>query len=156
MGGVDKKSFKAKWFLYRALLLILITKFFSAILRTEIPPIISVSAIIRDKKKILLIDLSYNNSFGIPGGVIKGGENAEQALKREVTEETGLKVKSYKYLGSTESRYKGIGTLSLVFEVETTGIIENSSEGKPVWIDISKLDSLNLYSSVRETLKRHL
>ncbi len=53
----------------------------------------TVGAIIEDNGKILLMKRNhkpFNNYWGLPGGHIDQGETAEQAVIREVKEETGL------------------------------------------------------------------
>ena len=37
--------------------------------------------------------------WGLPGGMMEIGESAEETMRREVSEETGLKVKMEKFLG---------------------------------------------------------
>jgi ADP-ribose pyrophosphatase YjhB (NUDIX family) len=41
---------------------------------------------------VLLVRLSYRNSWGVPGGLLKRGESPEDAARREVAEEVGLAV----------------------------------------------------------------
>lgn len=41
---------------------------------------------------VLLARLSYRNSWGLPGGLLKRGESPENAARREVREEAGLEV----------------------------------------------------------------
>ena len=41
---------------------------------------------------LLLARLSYRNSWGLPGGLLKRGESPEEAARREVREESGLEV----------------------------------------------------------------
>lgn len=41
---------------------------------------------------VLLARLSYRNSWGLPGGLLKRGESPEDAARREVREESGLDV----------------------------------------------------------------
>ncbi|NLB26566.1 MAG: NUDIX domain-containing protein, partial [Bacteroidales bacterium] len=58
----------------------------------------------------------------LPGGFINPGETAENAVKRELNEELGLKVKSVKYIGSLPNEYLFDGlivfTLDMAFSVE--------------------------------------
>lgn len=41
---------------------------------------------------LLLARLSYRNSWGVPGGLLKRGETPEDAARREVLEEVGIAV----------------------------------------------------------------
>ena len=52
----------------------------------------SICVIGRDDGRVLLVRLSYRNSWGLPGGLLKRGENPEQAALREVKEESTLEV----------------------------------------------------------------
>ncbi len=63
----------------------------------------SVGAVIERDGKYLLIDRT-NPPFGFAGvgGHIDEGENPEEAIKREVEEESGLKVNSFKQIGEEE------------------------------------------------------
>jgi NADH pyrophosphatase NudC (nudix superfamily) len=60
--------------------------------------------------------------LGMPGGFVDHGETAEVALKREVLEEIGLRVRSFEYLTSQPNAYvyRGITlpVLDLFYTVE--------------------------------------
>jgi ADP-ribose pyrophosphatase YjhB (NUDIX family) len=62
--------------------------------RREGPPIPTVGGLIRnDQNKVLMVRTDkWSGLWGIPGGKIKYGERAEDALRRELKEETGLDV----------------------------------------------------------------
>lgn len=52
----------------------------------------AVGVIDRADGALLLVRLSYRQSWGLPGGLLKRGETPADAARREVQEETGLEV----------------------------------------------------------------
>ncbi len=46
----------------------------------------------RDDGRVLLVQLSYRNHWGVPGGLLKRGEEPEAAAHREVSEEVGIDI----------------------------------------------------------------
>jgi phosphoglycolate phosphatase len=51
------------------------------------------------KKEVLMIRThKWSNKWGIPGGKIKWGETSKAALRREILEETGLKVRDIQFV----------------------------------------------------------
>lgn len=125
---------KIKFYKLRALCLLYIIRFFAWILRVEVPPIFSVVAIIKKDNKLLFLDLSYFSGYCLPGGHVKSGENLEDALKREVEEETGLVVKSASIDKSYATKFKGVYQVAVAYFVETTGTLKDSEEGKLCWL----------------------
>lgn len=74
--------------------------------------------------KLLLTTRAVEPDYGkldLPGGFIDPGESAEEAVKRELWEELGLKVKSMKYLESAPNEYIFSGfsvfTLDMAFRI---------------------------------------
>ena len=61
------------------------------------PPLATVGALIfNSKNEVLMIRThKWSNLWGIPGGKIKWGETSEAALRREILEETGLKISGH-------------------------------------------------------------
>ena len=61
--------------------------------------------------------------WDIPGGFIDPNESAEQAVAREIDEETSLKVTDMEYLGSVPDVYGDAGapTLNLAFAANVSG-----------------------------------
>ena len=64
--------------------------------------------VVNDKGKLMLVTRGVEPNYGkldLPGGFIDPGESAEKAIKRELMEELGLKVKTLKYIGSAPNEY---------------------------------------------------
>jgi phosphoglycolate phosphatase len=64
------------------------------------PPLATVGALIFNSKNeaLLIRTHKWSNLWGIPGGKIKWGETSENALRREIMEETGLKISGIKFV----------------------------------------------------------
>jgi len=96
----------------------------------------AVAALITDENgKLMLVKRGVEPDYGkldLPGGFVDPGETAENAVKRELFEELGLKVKSLKYINSAPNEYIfsefSVFTLDLVFHV----IPESVSNLKPM------------------------
>src|SRR5476651_1116881 len=63
------------------------------------PPLATVGALIFNSKDeaLMLRTHKWSDNWGIPGGKIKWGETSEAALRREIMEETGLKISDIKF-----------------------------------------------------------
>ena len=82
--------------------------------------------IIYDNQRILLIKRRfdpYKNCWALPGGFVEYGETTEDAIIREVQEETGLKTKIRRLIGvySAPDRDPRGHTISVVYELESVG-----------------------------------
>jgi 8-oxo-dGTP pyrophosphatase MutT (NUDIX family) len=91
----------------------------------------SAAAVVFDaQKRILLHKRTDNGKWSLPGGMIEVGETAEQAVVREVREETGYDVRVKRLVGvysapeHTSVTYVEGNTVhyvNLLFECEVTG-----------------------------------
>ncbi len=74
----------------------------------------AVAAVLEYDQKIILIKRSEEPGKGkldLPGGFVDPGENAEDAIKREIKEELKINVGLLKYLGSYPNIYEYKGVL---------------------------------------------
>jgi len=107
----------------------------------------SIGVFVRNKdRKLLFIDRTeYPFGIAIPAGHIDDGETPEQAAKRELMEETGIKADKLKLLfsnnildscsgGSDKHRWHGFGVI-----LEPNQTITINHEGiNPVWLDLKE------------------
>ena len=65
-------------------------------------PLPSCHALVRNGDQILLVERGrppFQGYYGLPGGGMELGETVEEAVVREVAEETGLRVEISRFLG---------------------------------------------------------
>ncbi len=96
----------------------------------------AVAALVTNSEgKLMLVTRGVEPNYGmldLPGGFVDPGENAENAIKRELFEELGLKIKSLEYIGSAPNEYVynefSVFTLDIAFRV----IPESTENLKPM------------------------
>jgi len=105
-------------------------------LRMEKTPDVAVDAIIEyhshgRMKGVVLIERRFEpKGWALPGGLVKYGESAESAVKREAFEETGLKIQSLKQFKvySDPKRDPRRHAISIVFSAKAFGKIRPGSD----------------------------
>jgi 8-oxo-dGTP diphosphatase len=118
-----------------------------------------VGAIIKDGAgRLLLIKRGHEPEAGrwsLPGGRVEPGETDEQAVIREIREETGLSVTCQHLVGSVERP----GPRDAVIEIRdyaatvTGGRLAAGDDAADVrWVSPADLDGLVLTSGLAETL----
>lgn len=89
-------------------------------------PWLTVDAVIRKGESLLLVKRGrppFEGDFALPGGFVESGETVEEAVTREVREETGLRTRVGRLLGlySDPKRDPRGHTVSAVFELDVLG-----------------------------------
>ncbi len=129
-----------------------------------IKPSITVDAILVENSKILLIRRKrnpYRGKYALPGGFVEYGEKTENAVVREVKEETGLKVVVRSLVGvySDPKRDPRDHTITVVYEVQRIGgeLKGGDDAAEAQFMPLSKLPPLAFDHSkiVKEYLSLH-
>ena len=110
--------------------------------------------VIRKGQLVLVIDRSDGRGLSFPGGLAMPWETSEEAMKREVSEETGLAVKQsaqlFEYRSSAD-----VPVILAVFAVEAEGELKDSWEGSPSWLPFTDIRP-RLLPSQKEIVDRLL
>lgn len=93
----------------------------------HVNPAVGVGAILLDAAGQVLLLRRANEpdkgKLGLPGGFVDAGESVEEALRREIREETGLTADHFEYLGSWPNRYPFRGVIYNVVDLFFVGRI---------------------------------
>lgn len=114
----------------------------------------SVAAIIKDPSGQILLQLrSSDHQWSLPSGAIDPGETPEQAVVREVKEETGLEVQPIKLLGVFSGKnYRHIYEngdqveyMVAVYECEIIGGVLDAEDNETMelrWFEVEEIPEL--------------
>ncbi|MDI6889152.1 MAG: NUDIX hydrolase [Methanocellales archaeon] len=109
---------------------------------------LAVDAIVLLNGKVVLIKRKnppFENCYALPGGFVEKGETVEQALVREVKEETGLDVDIVKLVGvySEPDRDPRGRVISLCYLAKAIGVPAPKTDAKGIALfDLSELPEL--------------
>jgi len=118
-----------------------------------------VSALIEDDGKILLIKRKKNKFYagfwGLPNGRVKPGERLEEAVEREVKEETSLKVEVLEPYHLTQEFHDDHHHIIIAFRARIiVGNLKAGSDAEDArWFSKDEILKLNLQPTAREQLK---
>lgn len=125
------------------------------------------SAIIIKNTRILLMHRKKGFEYWtFPGGGVEDGETWEEAVVREVKEETGLITKSVDLLFMAENSEGGIGHPFYLCKVNDAEaklggeeLIRNSEDNsyQLEWVSVDSLNKINLLpESAKKEVQRHI
>ncbi len=110
---------------------------YNEFMRNKFEVSVKIAIFNQDKTKILLMYMNWKDTYGLPGGHLEKNETITECLKREVYEETGLKIKEFsKKDFFFHSNKKKIILAYVTFtsdKNDAQAIVDG--EGEPMWIE---------------------
>ena len=113
------------------------------------PVTIGVRGICLKDDRVLLVRHTYYPGWFLPGGAVEKGETLQEAIVREVREETGVVARDATFAGMFLSLHKGRSDHIALFEITD---FELASEGAiHLGSEIAAVDFFNLNSLPSDT-----
>lgn len=125
---------------------------------TKRKPTVVVGILVKHENKFLLVREKIEGEkekWLFPGGKVEFGESLEDAAKRELEEETGIKVSEMKFLCFKEAQFADYNYHSVIFFYSTetdTKTLEGDIEGKVLearWVSMDEAKLMPLVESAK-------
>src|SRR3989339_412535 len=123
-------------------------------------------AIITNKNKILLVNTKSTGKWYFPGGEVEAGEQIESALKREVVEETGIKIKVEKFFTFKEVFFyynpsdEALQNYAIYFKCKPVTLdlsdkenVSDDESCQPAWVDMKTIKKADFQKGAYEIFK---
>jgi 8-oxo-dGTP pyrophosphatase MutT (NUDIX family) len=114
---------------------------------TDLLLIPAVAAVIHDSQGRLLLQEKHDGSWSLPAGAIEPGERPEDAMAREVLEETGFRCESFEVLtvcGGPEFRFTYAHGDAVEYVIALYRCIVSSESGS--FSDVTETRSIRFFS----------
>lgn len=134
-------------------------------METQDTPKVVVGAIILNGKDEIFLARSkkWKDRWVVPGGHLKFGETLEQALRREIKEETCLEVSDIKLIDVKESIFseeyhkrKHLVFIDFSCKAKSNRIILNDELQEYTWIEPGKALQMDLNPFTRELVEKYI
>jgi nucleoside triphosphatase len=126
-------------------------------------PELTVGAVIFNKEDKLLLCKSHkwNNRYVIPGGHVELGEQLEEALRREIHEETGLEIYDLQLISIMEAinsetfhKKRHFIFIDFLCRSKSDRVTLNDEAQEFVWIDINEIENYDLGGFTKDLLMK--
>ena len=123
----------------------------------------TVSAVIFNPENKILLCRSHkwDDKFVIPGGHIETGESMEEALRREIKEETGLEIRNIELVSLKECIHsdsfhekRHFIFIDYTCRTDSSEVTLNEEAQEYRWVDLEKIDELPMGGFTESLLKR--
>jgi 8-oxo-dGTP pyrophosphatase MutT (NUDIX family) len=125
----------------------------------------AVAVIVNNDNKFLLLKRSKESDWmpgkwSLVGGMIEKGENPQQAVEREINEETGLEIEKFVKTFSIQRKPDSIEHIfACRYKGDPTDIVLNNENTNYGWYDVSEMEFLdivpNLIEYITLSFKKH-
>ena len=130
-------------------------------------PIPGVAALILKRREVLLVERGKapaRGLWGLPGGAVEVGETTEEAVAREVLEETSVVVKPVELLTVFNSINRDeddkVRTHFILFEYlceyVSGDVVAGDDAPDARWVSVDALDSVNIMKFTRDFIEKVL
>ena len=120
-------------------------------------------AVFKDGKVLIVRrvkDDFLGGKYELPGGGVDDGETIVEAAKREVMEETGLKINkvigTFEGFDYTTNKKPHVRQVNFLVEVEPGDIILSSEHDAFLWVDSKAVDTPEMTDKMRQCIKQAL
>lgn len=118
--------------------------------------------IFNDRNQLLIVKThKWRGNYTIPGGHVELGEHLEEALKREIWEETGLELIKSKFLCHQELVYdecfweqKHFIFFDFVCRVDGVDVQLNEEAQEYTWVDLNEIHNYPIDSYLQYSLDK--
>ena len=120
--------------------------------------------IINPEDKVFLMKThKWNDQYAIPGGHIEFGETMEDAIKREVKEETNLDIFDIEFFEAIDCIFseefhtpnRHFIFLDFIAKTKSSEVILNEEAQEYIWASEQELKDLPIFEPTREIIEKY-